>query len=278
VKPGLSGINPTVFDWPLRTIPRLFVAGRFPLADAGFATTYLGRHHALHLHDYAGRMRLGVAEMELASGDATISPAGRPSAYDLSASGRHWCIHFGRDAADHGARVAAPLHLRLGAGAGVVRERMAQIARLHAGREDPIAAASAGLALQDLLLWLAARARALPAADAAVEAAAVLIDERFHEPLTVPRIAREVGRSPNYLARRFRDRYGVTIARRVLLRRMEHARFLLELTDLPIWRVAERVGIPDAHHFNKTLRRLLGASPTALRRAAASLSPIDPDR
>ena len=34
-----------------------------------------------------------------------------------------------------------------------------------------------------------------------------------------------------------------------LERRAAHARFLLESTDLPIWRVAERVGMPDAQQL-----------------------------
>ena len=59
----------------------------------------------------------------------------------------------------------------------------------------------------------------------------------------------------------------MTIPHRLIARRVEHARYLLESTDLPIWRVAERVGIPDPQHFNKTVRRLTGTSPSAIRGA-----------
>lgn len=266
-------------EWPLAMIPEIRLAGRFPLADRGFATTYLGQAHALHLHDYTGRMRLAGGEVTIAPGDATISPLGLPSAYDLDAPGRHWCIHFRSGAGGASARMNLPLHMRLGPAAAAMRERMAHVARLHARAADsPLAAASAAIALQELLLWLVERdAPALPA-NSAAEKAAAIIDERFHEPLTVPAIAGEVGLPQSALARRFRARFGTTMPHRLIERRAEHARYLLESTDLPIWRVAERVGIPDSHHFNKTVRRLLGASPSAIRAAAQGAPPIDPDR
>jgi transcriptional regulator GlxA family with amidase domain len=224
-------------------------------------------------------MRLAGEDVLLTPGDMTISPAGRPSGYDLATSGHHWCIHFGEQAAGAAATVAMPLHLRLGSASATARERMAHISRIHTlGRTDEVAAASAALALQDLLLWLAGRIRPQALEDMAVDQAAAILDERFDEPLTVPAIAREVGRSQNHLARRFRARFGTTIPHRLLQRRIDHARYLLESTDLPIWRVAERVGIPDPHHFNKTVRRLLGASPSAIRAAAPGGAPVDPDR
>jgi len=264
-------------ELPLSIFPEVRLAGRFPLADRGFGTTYLGPAHAFHLHDYAGRMRLTGLEVALKPGDVTISPAGRPSGYDLPAPGRHWCIHFSPAGGHNG--FTLPLHLRLGAAAASVRERMAHVAGLHArGPSDPVAQASAALAVQELLLWLASRARPHAPAAAAAEQAAAIVDQRFDEPLTVPAIALEVGRSQNHLARQFRARFGVTLPHRLAQRRVEHARYLLESTDLPIWRVAERVGIPDPQHFNKTVRRLLGASPSAIRAGGGGGLPVDPDR
>jgi len=269
----------TSFEWPIAVVPMIRLAGQFRLTDKGFVTTYLGQAHALHLHDYHGRIRLAGEELELAPGDATISPAGQASGYDLAVPGRHWCVHFTGAAPQRPGSLSLPLHMRLGSAAGTARERMAHVARLHVrGREHDLAAASAALALQELLLWLAERRRTPQQEEAAVERAAVIIDQRFDQPLTVPTIAREVGRSQNHLARRFRARFGVTIPHRLLLRRTEHARYLLESTDLPIWRVAERVGIPDPHHFNKSVRRLLGASPSAIRAGAQGGAKIDPDR
>lgn len=265
-----GGINSHMehINWPVAIIPRIAVAGRFRLGDRGHETRYRGSVHALHLHDYAGRMRLAGSERAIAPGDMTISPAGLASSYDLDAAGQHWCIHFTADAADDG--VALPLHVT---GQTSARERMAHIAALHC-RDGAVAAAQAGLALQALLLDLAAPT---PTQPNAAERAAAVIDARFAEPLDVAMIAAAVDRSPAHLARAFRARYATTIPHRLIARRVEHARYLLESTDLPIWRIAERVGIPDPQHFNKTVRRLTGASPSAIR-AASAAKIVDPDR
>ncbi|MDQ8757117.1 helix-turn-helix transcriptional regulator [Sphingosinicella sp. LHD-64] len=264
--------------WPVAILPRVVVAGRFALADTGFATTYLGRTHALHLHDYQGRMRLAGGMQPLGPGDLTLSPAGQPSSYDLADSGHHWCIHFAPVEAADGA-IVLPLHLHLAAAASAARERMAHVASLHArGGASPVAAAGASLALQELLLWLWERTAPMPAGAARAERAAALIDARFAEPLTIAGIARELGCARAHLARQFRAHFGNTLAHRLIERRMAHARYLLEATDLPIWRVAERSGIPDPQHFNKLARRFLGASPSAVRAAANDSLGIDPDR
>lgn len=273
-------------DWPLTATPRIRTAGRFALSDRGFATTYRGPSHALHLHDYAGRMRLDGMVVDLLPGDLTLSPADRPSGYDLLQPGRHWCVHFWPEPGDAALRL--PVHIRLGAGAVSVRDRLAQIAMLHAraaeqGPAGALAAASASIALQGLLLSLAERVAAGSErgdrdAEAAVDAVAAAIDARFDEPLTAAALVADTGFSQNHVGRRFRARFGMTIAHRILQRRVEHARFLLEATDLPIWRVGERVGIPDPQHFNKTVRRMTGRSPSQLRADAGGRVLFDPDR
>lgn len=265
--------------WPTATIPAIRVAGRFPLRDSGYETTYLGGTHALHLHSYDGSMRIGSRQLELRPGDLTISPAGVASGYDLRKPGHHWCIHFLPATHERDTElVPIPLHLSLRSAASYVRERMVHISHLHARASvttppDSLAAASAAVALQGLLLWCATRSRAESTgpgteATAVVARVAAIIEARFGERLSVPQMAREVGRSQNYIARQFRERFGMTIPHYVLLRRIAHARHLLESTDLPVWRIAAQVGLRDPQYFNKQVRRLLGDSPTVIRAAA----------
>jgi AraC-like DNA-binding protein len=268
------------FSWPTATIPRIRVAGRFPLDDREYSTTYLGRTHALHLHSYQGYIRIGGHQFTLHDGDLTLSPAGVASGYDLLKPGYHWCVHFHPvERADAGTQVSLPLHLPLHGAATYVRERMMHISRLHArgAAADELSAATAAIALQELLLWCAARAQShsvAPGAEAAaiVEKVAAIIDARFDELPSMGRIAQDVGKSQNYIARRFRERFGMTILQYALSRRIAHARYLLEGTDLPIRDVAARVGIDDAQYFNKQIRRQLGDSPSAIREAARKVA------
>jgi len=253
--------------WPATTPPRLELAGQFALSDRQFETTYLSQTHALHLHGYAGRLRLAATELDLQAGDVTLSPAGAASAYALPQPGRHWCVHFHPTEAS-GLNVELPLHLRLGPAAAYAAERLAAINRLHA-RNGLVAQASAAVAFQDLLLWCVARSQEEDApADALADRVGAIVDTRFAEPLTADRLAREVGRSQHYVAQVFRRRFGMTVPRYALQRRMAHARYLLESTDLPIAAIAGRVGVHDPHYFNKLVRRFLGDSPTLVRRRA----------
>ena len=253
-------------------LPRVAVAGQFLLADTGFSTIHRGRTHALHLHGYSGEMELAGTRIPIMPGDITLSPAGLKSSYDLAAPGTHWCIHI-EAGEGQGVRVPVALHL---SGCAALRERFAHVSGLFATASDPIAHIAARLAAQELLLVLARRTDPLPEDDAAARAAE-FIDSHFHEPVGVVDIAAAARRSPAYLARLFCSRFGMTVPHRLLQRRAEHARFLLESTDLPIWRVAERCGIADAQRFNKMVRSLLGASPSAVR-ARVRGPVVDPDR
>ena len=115
------------------------------------------------------------------------------------------------------------------------------------------------------------RGRRAPAAlhgEQAVHRAADILNTRFNGELSVPDLADEVAMTQNYLARRFKRRFGMTIPRYLLTVRMQHAQLLLSTTNLPIGRIAHRVGMPDRQHFNKQFRRSAGASPSAFRSRA----------
>jgi len=261
-----------ILHLPLEDLPRIAVAGQFLLGDRGFSTIHQGRTHALHLHGYTGEMELAGKRIHIMPGDITLSPAGRSSSYDLAAPGTHWCIHV-EPGEGTGTRAPVALHL---SDCSALRERFAHVSGLFATASDAIAQIAARLAAQELLLTLARRTDPLPEDDAAARAAG-FIDRHFPEAIGVREIAAAAGRSPAYLARLFRNRFGTTVPHRLLQRRTEHARFLLESTDLPIWRVAERCGVADAQRFNKMVRSLLGASPSAVR-ARVRGPVVDPDR
>jgi AraC-like DNA-binding protein len=249
-----------LFRWPARVVPVLTIAGRFPLDAEHFAYTYRHDTHALHLHDYAGKMRMGRRELILNPGDITISVAGGRTQYDLPQPGHHWCVHF-QPVVPRGSCLTLPFHLPLGAQRRHLADRLAEISQLH-NQTNPDRAA---LLFQDVLLWLAGRQAPVRRSDAALDRLLALLDERFAEPWTVPQLAENVGMTQDHLARCFRQRVGMTIPRYLLQRRIAHARQLLAITDLPVSRIAARVGMPDPQHFNKQFRLLTGVSPSAIR-------------
>jgi transcriptional regulator GlxA family with amidase domain len=92
-------------------------------------------------------------------------------------------------------------------------------------------------------------------------------EERLHEPLDVPAMARHANVSPRTFARRFRDETGTTPLQWLLSRRVQEARRLLEETDLPIDAVAWRAGFGTAASLRDHFRRVTATTPTAYRRS-----------
>ena len=265
--------------WYARELPILRTAGEFPHDDRDFARRYgPAPHHALHLYDYAGVIRIGAREQRFARGDLTITPARAASRYHLDAPGRHLCVHFLPPAGRAGPAVRLPLHLAMAGRAELARDRLRWIAALWRDR-TALGRAAASAALLDLLLWLAQtaslslRVGAGPRTLAAVERVAAILGERLDQPVEIGRMSREVGISRNHLSRSFRARFGVSMARYLLRRRMEVAAHLLETTDLPVSIIGQRVGVADPHHFNKQFRKAAGMSPSAWRASAATPRP-----
>jgi AraC-like DNA-binding protein len=257
--------------WYARELPTLRTAGAFPHDERDFARRHgPSPHHALHLYDYPGVIRLGVRELRFARGDVTITPARTASSYHLERPGRHLCVHFLPPAGRAGPPVRLPLHLSLAGRAELARDKLRWIAAIWRDR-SPLGEAAAAAALLDLLLWLAqtaslsVRLGAGPRTLAAVDRVAAILTERLAQPVAIGDMSREVGLSRNHLTRSFRARFGVSMARFLLRRRMEVAAHLLETTDLPVSLVGQEVAIGDPHHFNKQFRKALGMSPSAYR-------------
>ena len=252
------------------------LAGLFPLEAHGFDHAYCSQAHAIHLHEYGGTIRLASEEHRLEAGTLTISPANEDSSYDLPRPGVHWCIHFdplviGRDAPT----LPLPLVLRLGTAQGEAVKRFSHITRLRAllaaaGADAAALSEAVSVALQELLLWAAMfermdSHRADRASDLMIERLFDFIDRNLGRRFTAAELASEAGLSQNHLARRFRERTGMTLPSFVLARRIKLAQLLLRSTNLPIKQIAMRVGMPDPHHFNKQFRAVAGVSPSGFR-------------
>ena len=139
---------------------------------------------------------------------------------------------------------------------------------------------TAGVALDEVALWFAARfvevvagRRRRPAGASkrdrrrAVEAARWL-DEHSHEALDLETTAQAFGLSAFHFLRTFAAVLGVTPHQYLVRSRLRHAARLLADHDRAITDVALDVGFADLSNFVRTFHRAAGISPRGFRRAA----------
>jgi AraC family transcriptional regulator, transcriptional activator FtrA len=89
--------------------------------------------------------------------------------------------------------------------------------------------------------------------------------DHLEEQLTVPQLARLAAMSPRTFARRFRDVTGTTPLRWLHHQRVARAQELLEVTDLGIDAIADRVGFGSATNLRDHFRRVTRTTPAAYR-------------
>ncbi|MQY05198.1 GlxA family transcriptional regulator [Actinomadura macrotermitis] len=88
---------------------------------------------------------------------------------------------------------------------------------------------------------------------------------QLHRPLSLSELARHARMSVRTFSRRFREETGMTPGQWLTRQRVEHARRLLETTDLPVDRVAEQAGFGTAASMRQHLVAAIGVPPTAYR-------------
>jgi AraC family transcriptional regulator of adaptative response / methylphosphotriester-DNA alkyltransferase methyltransferase len=96
------------------------------------------------------------------------------------------------------------------------------------------------------------------------EALEVMREECADE-LTLERVARRIATSPRQLQRAFDEAAAPPFQEVLIAVRLDRARELLRDTDLPIDRVAGRVGYQRPSSFAKAFRRAYGMSPSEFR-------------
>ncbi|GBF78217.1 DNA-binding response regulator [Paenibacillus sp. 598K] len=99
-----------------------------------------------------------------------------------------------------------------------------------------------------------------------VRQAFVYIRDHLQAPLTLQLIAEQVGLSPHHLSRLFREETGSTVGETITRLRMEKAVELLSQTNMKVYEVAERIGIPSYRYFTQLFRKWTGLAPTDYKR------------
>jgi transcriptional regulator GlxA family with amidase domain len=206
-------------------------SGSFVLAAAGLLDGRSATTHWLLLDDLAAAAPKALVRRDVlfTSDDPVYTSAGVLGAADL-------CLHLVRR--DHGAEVAATVARRM-----VMPPVREGGQRQYAEAPMPGRAAKSGLA--STVDWAVGR---------------------LAEPIGVGDLAQHSGLSERTFHRAFVAATGSTPGRWLQSQRVRLAQRLLETTDLPVHRVAERSGLGTSANLRRRLRAELGVGPDAYRR------------
>jgi len=90
--------------------------------------------------------------------------------------------------------------------------------------------------------------------------------EHLDQPLTIADLAERAHVTPRTVIRRFHAATGIAPLRWLLAQRVERARWLLESTDEPVDRIAEKCGLGTDANLRHHFARLVGLAPMEYRR------------
>lgn len=94
-----------------------------------------------------------------------------------------------------------------------------------------------------------------------IERAKKYIKEHFTQPLTLEEVAENVGLSPNYFTKVFKDTTGVTFSDYVTNIRLLKAKELLEKNELSLKEICFMVGYKDPNYFSRVFKKQFNLSP-----------------
>ncbi|WP_010277294.1 AraC family transcriptional regulator [Paenibacillus senegalensis] len=92
------------------------------------------------------------------------------------------------------------------------------------------------------------------------------INEHYKEPLSLDQIAASLHLNKYYMCHCFKEITGETINVYLSNRRLDEAKKLLRMTDLPIGRIFDEIGFNSAIHFSRLFKQHVGITPQTYRK------------
>ena len=92
------------------------------------------------------------------------------------------------------------------------------------------------------------------------------LDEHYSEKLSLESVAGSFFVNKHYLARLFKEQYGVTLVTYLQQVRITHAKRMLRFTDKSIEEIGLECGIGELNYFSRVFKKLEGVSPSEFRR------------
>ncbi|QNK56752.1 AraC family transcriptional regulator [Paenibacillus sp. PAMC21692] len=131
--------------------------------------------------------------------------------------------------------------------------------------EDGLKRWRAELDMNELIYSLlsAERVGSKASTESALERSKAFMEERFHEDLSIERLASIAKLSPKYYVDAFKKTYGVSAIDTLTNIRMNRAKKLMLHSGLRMKEVAHQVGFADEFYFSRRFKKFAGMSPTA---------------
>ena len=92
------------------------------------------------------------------------------------------------------------------------------------------------------------------------------LDEHYKEKLSLESVASHFFIDKHYLARLFKEQYGVTLVTYLQQVRITHAKRMLRFTDKSIEEIGLECGIGELNYFSRVFKKLEGVRPSEFRR------------
>ena len=92
------------------------------------------------------------------------------------------------------------------------------------------------------------------------------LDEHYCEKLSLESVASHFFIDKHYLARLFKEQYGVTLVTYLQQVRITHAKRMLRFTDKSVEEIGLECGIGELNYFSRVFKKLEGVSPSEFRR------------
>lgn len=96
------------------------------------------------------------------------------------------------------------------------------------------------------------------------------MQQHIRDHLSLGELAQVAGLSQHHFARRYKQLTGESPIQHFLQLKMQHACFLLEVSDESVQSVAQELGYDDAYYFSRIFKRIIGIAPHHYRAARRS--------